>query len=191
MSKDSIERAVRRRLAVTPKTTMRFATRAMVGRRRRHRRGADRQPQPRGLRYPVLLHQIRRQFRRNRFGRLHVSTTPASSNTTPRSPPTMRCWMRRSRPAPTTCCRARTATRSTPRRRHLSRRHAKALEAEFRRSPQGAALDLETAEHRSGRRRDRREAASADRSVERTRRRAKRVCEFPEVSTALMTKMGG
>ena len=41
-------------------------------RRRRHRRGADRQPQPRGLRHPLLLHQIRRQSRRNRLGLLHV-----------------------------------------------------------------------------------------------------------------------
>jgi len=87
-------------------------------------------PQPRGVRYPILLHQIRRQSRRNGFGRLHVRPTPASSNTTPRSPPTMRCWMRRSRPAPTTYCRARTATRSTPRRTPFAR-VAKALEAKF------------------------------------------------------------
>ena len=48
------------------------------------------------------LHQVRRQSRRNRLGRPSCSIAPASSNTTPRSPPTTRCWMRRSRPAPTT-----------------------------------------------------------------------------------------
>jgi len=38
----------------------------------------------------------------NQFGFLHVSTTPASSNMTPRSPPMMRCWMLRLKRAPTT-----------------------------------------------------------------------------------------
>ena len=91
------------------------------GRRRRDRRGADRQPQPRRLRHPLLLHQVRRQSRRNRLGRPSCSIAPASSNTTPRSPPTTPCWMRRSRPAPTTSSPARTATKSMPRRKPFAR----------------------------------------------------------------------
>ncbi len=49
--------------------------------------------------------------------------------------------------------------------------------SEIRRSPQGGA-DLEAAEHGAGRRRDRREAAQADRPFERARRRAERLRQF-------------
>ena len=48
------------------------------------------------------LHQVRRQSRRNRFGRLHVRPHRHHRIRRQASPPTMRCWMLRSRPAPTT-----------------------------------------------------------------------------------------
>ena len=49
-----------------------------------------------------------------------------------------RCWKPRSRPAPRTWCRARAATKSTPRRNSLAE-VAKALEAKFG-EPRKAAL---------------------------------------------------
>ena len=66
------------------------------------------------------------------------STMSAWSSSTPRSRTPTRCWRPRSRPAPRTWCRARTATRSTPRAESL-RDVAKALEAKFG-EPRKAAL---------------------------------------------------
>ena len=90
-------------------------------RRRCDRRGADRQPQPRGLRHPLLLHQVRRQSRRNRLGRLHVR--PHRHHRIRRQGRLRRRHAgsgdrgrRRRRRSP-----ARTATRSTPRRKPFAR----------------------------------------------------------------------
>ena len=60
---------------------------------------------------------------------------------------------------------------------------AKALEAKFG-EPRKAALHLEAAEHRAGRRRAGREGAEADRRAQRPGRRAERVREFRGVGRA-------
>ena len=130
------------------------------GRRRRHRRGADRQPQPRRLRHPLLLHQVRRQSRRNRLGRLHVR--PHRHHRIRRQ--------RRLRRRDAGC-----RDRGRRRRRDLGRKRPRDLRlagdlprgrqgagSEVRRGAQVGA-DLEAAEHDRGRRRDRREAVEADR----------------------------
>ena len=84
------------------------------------------------------LHQERRQPRRDRRGVVHVRPCRRGRvRRQGRRAPT-RCWKPRSRPAPTTWSRARTATRSTPRTDSL-REVAKALEAKFG-EPRKAAL---------------------------------------------------
>ena len=146
------------------------------GRRRRDRRGADRQPQPRRLRHPLLLHQVRRQSRRNRLGRLHVRPHRRHRISTPRSPPTTRCWMPRSRPAPTTWSSSESGHEvyASP---ETFREVAKALEAKFG-EPRKAALTWKPQNTVAGGRRDRREAVEADRSSERARRRPERLRQF-------------
>ena len=108
------------------------------GRRRRHRRGADRQPQPhrrRGARRP----SPRAAATSPRPARCRsCSTMSAWSSTTPRRRAPTPCWRPRSTPAPRTWRRARAATRSTPRADSLGD-VAKALEAKFG-EPRKAAL---------------------------------------------------
>ncbi len=121
------------------------------GRRRRHCRGADRQPQPRGVRHPLLLHQVRRQSRRNRLGCLHVR--PYRHYRIRRQGRLRRCdagcrdrgWRRRR-------VVERERSRGLCLAGNLSRRRQGAG-GEIRRAPQGGA-DLEAAQHRTGGRRE-------------------------------------
>ena len=66
-------------------------------------------------------------------------------DSTPRWPPPTPCWRRRSRPAPTTWCPARAATRSTHRREFL-RGGRQGAGGQVRRAAQGRP-GLEAAEH--------------------------------------------
>ena len=69
MPKDNIQRAINKAVGRRRRELRRGALRGLrSGRRRRHRRGADRQPQPHRLERPRRLHQGRRRARRNRLG---------------------------------------------------------------------------------------------------------------------------
>ena len=73
MPKDNIQRAINKAVGRRGRQLRRDPLRGLRPRRRRaDRRGDDRQPQPHRLRYPLLLHQERRQPRRDRRGLLHV-----------------------------------------------------------------------------------------------------------------------
>ena len=73
MPKDNIERAIKKAPGGDADTyeAIRYEGYA-PGRRRRHRGGADRQPQPHGRRRARRVHQVRRQPRRHGLGRAHV-----------------------------------------------------------------------------------------------------------------------
>ena len=104
MPKDNIERAIKKAAGGDADTyeAIRYEGYA-PGRRRRHRRGADRQPQPHRRRGARRVHQVRRQPRRDGLGRAHVRARRRDhlSGRAPARP--MRCWRPRSRRAPTTC----------------------------------------------------------------------------------------
>ena len=93
-----------------------------------------------------------------------------------------RCWKPRSRPAPRTWCRARTATRSTPRWTR-SREVAKALEAKFG-EPRKAALVWKPKNTIAVDDEQGREADRAARGAQRARRRAERLRQFRSVRRA-------
>ena len=103
-----------------------------------------------------------------------------------KSRPTTPCWKRRSRPAPTTSCPARTAM--SLRLAGDVSRCSQGAGGEIRRAAQGGA-DLEAAEHHRGRRRDRRKAVEAARSANEHDDVQNVYANF-EVSDALMAKMG-
>ena len=73
MPKDNIERAIKKASGADTDDLRERPLRGLWPRRRRdHRRGADRQPQPHRRRGPRLLHQARRQSRLDRLGLAHV-----------------------------------------------------------------------------------------------------------------------
>ena len=73
MPKDNIERAIKKASGGDARELRRGALRGLcAGRRRRHRRGADRQPQPHRGRSALLFQQGGRRARGNRRGLLHV-----------------------------------------------------------------------------------------------------------------------
>ena len=73
MPKDNIERAIKKALGRRRRDLRGDPLRGLrPGRRRHHRRGADRQPQPHGRRRARRVHQVRRQPRRHGLGRAHV-----------------------------------------------------------------------------------------------------------------------
>ena len=134
-----------------------------AGRRRHHRRGADRQPQPHRLVDAHGVQQARRQSRRDQQRHLHV---PARRQRSPfrrtRRPPTT-CSRPRSRPAPATSPRAPTAM-SSPARPKISYAVRETLEARFG-APTEAQLLWRPTQHRAGRRRQREYAAQAARGA--------------------------
>ncbi len=139
MPKDNIERAIKKATGGDARELRRNPLRGLrPGRRRRHRRGADRQPQPHGVGRPLHFHQARRQSRRDRRGLLHVRSRRRDRVRRRRSRRPTRCWRPPSRPAPTTSTPARTATKSITAQESL-RDVAKALEAKFG-EPRKAAL---------------------------------------------------
>ena len=146
------------------------------GRRRRHRRGADRQPQPHRLECPLDLHQERRRAGRNRLGRLHVR---------PRRRDLLPGQGRQRRQGDGSGDRGRRRRRRERRGRPLdllrrSRRWTKCRRRWKRRSarPKSVKFDLEAAEQRAGRRGEGRDADEADRHPRRRRRRAERLRQF-------------
>ena len=132
MPKDNIQRSIdkasrqrRRELRGNPLRGLR------PRRRRDHRRGADRQPQPHRDQRPHRLLQERRQPRRERLGQPRVRAHgPDRISGAARATPT-RCWKRRSRPAPTTSKvdeeghEIWTSVDSAPRSRQGARRRAR------------------------------------------------------------------
>ena len=73
MPKDNIERAIKKASGGGHRELRRSALRRLrAGRRRGHRRGADRQPQPHRGRSALLFHQGRRRARRNGRRLVHV-----------------------------------------------------------------------------------------------------------------------
>ena len=147
MPKDNIERAIKKALGRRRRELRGNPLRGLrAGRRRRDRRGADRQPQPHRRRRARDLHQERRQPRRDRRGLVHVR--PCRRDRIRRQGGERRRdargrhrGRRRRRRV-----RARAATRSTPRRTNFARRRQGAG-SEVRRAAQGRA-GLEAAEHR-------------------------------------------
>ena len=184
MPKDNIERAIkkahgrrRRELRGDP------LRRLWPGRRRRDRRGADRQPQPHRRRGARDLHQERRQPRRDRRGLVHVRPCRRGRVRRQGGRAPTPCWRPRSRPAPTTWRRARPATKSTPRRDRCAE-VAKALEAQLRRAAQVGA-GVEAAEPRSRSTTSTGEKLlQADRDAQRPRRRAERLRQFRSLRRA-------
>ena len=154
MPKDNIERAIKKAAGGDGENYDEIRYEGYgAGRRRRHRRGADRQPQPHGRRGARDLHQGGRRPGRDRRGVVHVRPCRRRRIRRQGGRAPTRCWKPRSRPAPRTSCRARTATRSSPRRKSL-REVAEGAGGEVRRAAQGGAR-LEAAEHRRRRRRGR------------------------------------
>ena len=122
MPKDNIQRSIdkasgrrRRELRGDPLRGLR------PGRRRDHRRGADRQPQPHRDQHAHRFLEERRQSRRERQRqpRLRAARADRISGAA-RAMPT-RCSKRRSRPAPRTSKATRTATASGPASRASTR----------------------------------------------------------------------
>ncbi len=73
MPKDNIERAIKKAMGGDAENYEEVRYEGYgPGRRRGHRRGADRQPQPHRQRRPLVLHQVRRGARRDRLGVVHV-----------------------------------------------------------------------------------------------------------------------
>ena len=177
MPKDNIERAIKKASAADTRELRGGALRGLCARRRRrHRRGADRQPQPHGRRGALLFHQGRRRARRNRRRLLHVRSRRARSSTTRRPAATTRCWRRPSKPAPTTCSPGAEEHEIVTSIEAL-RDAQKALEAKFG-EPRKASHRLAAAEHHRRRRRGGRENPQADRRAGRQRRRAERDRQF-------------
>ena len=128
------------------------------------------------------LHQVRRQSRRNRLGRPSCSTAPASSNTT-RKVASDDAMLDAAIEAGADDVVSSESGHEIYASQETFREVAKALEAKFGEAAQGGA-DLEAAEHRRGRRRDRREAVEADGPAQRARRRAERLRQFRGVGRA-------
>ena len=84
MPKDNIERAIKKAIGGDAENYRQCPLRGLwPGRRRRHRRGADRQPQPHRLQRPLAVRQVRRQPGRIGLGRPSCSRASARSSIRP------------------------------------------------------------------------------------------------------------
>ena len=115
MPKDNIQRSIDKASARRRRELRGNPLRGLRPRRRRdHRRGADRQPQPHRDQRPHRFLQERRQPRRQRQRQPRLrAARPDRISGAARAMPT-RCSKPRSRPAPTTSKATRTATASGP-----------------------------------------------------------------------------
>ena len=190
MPKDNIERAIKKATGGEARELRGDPLRGLRPRRRRHhRRGADRQPQPHRLQRALDLRQARRQPRRDRLGRPSCSTASARSPIRP--------------PSADADDDAGGGDRGRRRRRRVRRgRPRDLLRARMpRRGRQGArgrARRAEAGKARSGRPQTHRRASTtrrgeklmqADRRARGRRRRAERLRQLRGLRGALMQKM--